>query len=396
MTRYLFPVLGLVAALPLSSGAEEKPIEKSVKGNIFRPAKLEPTDEYIAKLKLPEGFKITKVAEKLEAPRMMALAPNGDLYVTRRGPIGDVLLLKGAGTAEKAGPPETVAKLEDVHGIAIRDGKMYLAAVRKLYVADILPDGKLSEPKVIYDDFPDAGQHPNRTMTFSPTGELFYSAGSATNSAAEPNKESATMLVVKPDGSGREIFAEGLRNTIGFDWHPVTGEMWGMDHGIDWMGDEEQKEELNLLQKGGNYGWPFVYEDGKANLEDDPKESKKMTWEEYAKVCENFVLGAEAHSAPMALTFYRGGQFPKEYENDAFVTFHGSWNRAEPEGYSVMRLKFKDGKPVEFEDFLTGFLVKDKRAQFGRPCGLIQAPDGSLLLSDDSGGVIYRISYAGK
>ncbi len=376
--------------------AVEKPIEDSVEAKVFKPMKLDATPERLSGLSVPDDFEIEVFAEGLEAPRMMAEAENGDIYVTRRQPIGDVLLLRDADGDGEVNPPVTVAKIPAVHGIAIRDGKVYLAAVREVFVADIQPDGTLSEPKMIYDDLPDAGQHPNRTMAFSPKGELFLSVGSTCNAAPEVNEESATMLRVKTDGSGREIFASGLRNTIGFDWEPATGELWGLDHGIDWLGDDTQKEELNLLMEGKRYGWPFVYERGTPNVTDNPKDAVGETWEEYAAGSVGMKLGYTAHAAPMALVFYDGAAFPEEYRGDAFATMHGSWNRGTPSGYEVVRIKFKDGEAIEIEPWITGFFVAAEKGQFARPCGLIVRNDGSLLMSDDSGGAIYRISHRGE
>lgn len=393
-------LVGFVSLVILSwnsASAQKQPkVEASYSGHVFRPGEEEPNDKYIAALKLPSGFKIAKFAEGLEKPRMMAVALNGDVYVTRRDPQNDVWLLRDANGDGVAEEKKQVAKIQDVHGVAVRDGKIYLAAIRNLYVADIQSDGTLGEMKTLYSDLPDAGQHPNRTMAFDKNGELFLSVGSTANATWEGNKENATILRVKIDGSDRSIFASGLRNTIGFDWHPQTGEMWGMDHGIDWLGDESQREELNRIVEGKKYGWPFVFEDGKRNPPNNPQEYLKVSWEEYAKQCEPPVMTYDPHSAPMNLRFYTGNQFPEGYRGSAFITLHGSWNRGKPSGYKVVCLKFKDGKPVAFEDFLTGFLVKNNSAQFGRPVGLAMAKDGALLVSDDSGGVIYRISYSAK
>jgi len=255
-------LMATAVTTPLCQAAEEEPpVQLTTEGNIFRPATLEPTQKRIDGLKVPEGFKVTVFAKDLEAPRMMAVDAKGNVYVTRRDPQSDVLLLRNNnGVAEK---PVTVAKIPHVHGIALRDGKLYLAAVRELYTAEIHEDGTLDEPKRIASDLPDAGQHANRTLRFSPDGELFLSVGSTCNASPEANPENATMLVVAKDGSTRRTFASGLRNTIGFDWDPQTKELWGIDHGIDWLGDEIQQEELNHIMEGKKYGWPFVYEDGK-------------------------------------------------------------------------------------------------------------------------------------
>jgi len=392
MHMFCKPFIAVLSATILfcSPGRAQEKIQEAFQGHIFRPAEEKPSDKFIAGLKLPNGFKVAKFADELEKPRMMAVAPNGDVYVTRRDPHNDVWLLRDTNNDGVADERKQVAQIKDVHGI-VRDGKVYLAATRELYVADVNADGTLGAPKTLYTDFPDAGQHPNRTLAFNKQGELFLSVGSTCDACFEPNKENATMLRVKTDGSGRSIVATGLRNTIGFDWHPTTGELWGMDHGIDWLGDDTQKEELNRIEEGKQYGWPFVFENGRRNPADNPMEHLKVSWDEYAKQSQPPALTYDAHSAPMALLFYTGAQFPAEYRESAFVTFHGSWNRSKPSGYKVMRLKFKDGKPTAFEDFLTGFLINNNSAQFGRPVGLAIAKDGALLVSDDSGGVIYRI-----
>lgn len=394
MIRRLFCLLPTVfCAIGVALAAPKEAVQKSVDGHVFRPAVVEATPERIRGLKVPEGFEVSVFARDLKEPRMLAVGQNGDVYVTRRAPHNDVLLIKASAPEAK---PVSVASLPDVHGIAIKGGQVYLAAVRKLYVADVQPDGTFRKPRVLYDDLPDAGQHPNRTLGFSPKGELFLSVGSTCNEAPEPNPENATLLRVRPDGSGREIYATGLRNTIGFDWDPKTGQLWGLDHGIDWLGDEEQREEFNQLAEGRAYGWPFVYESGKPNLTRDPEPLKGQTWVDYAKACENPILTYDAHSAPMQMQFYRGRQFPEAYRGDAFAALHGSWNREKPSGYKVVRVKFEQGRPVAFDDFLTGFTVEGERAQFGRPCGLATLPDGSLLVSDDQNGLIYRVRYVGK
>ena len=370
-----------------------EPVTSSITGNIFRPVPLEATDARIEKLKLAPGFELSVFARDLGAPRMMANGPGGRVYVTRRGERGDLLILEDLDMDGVAESSRTILKLPHVHGIAVKGDTLYLACIREVYSTRIAEDGNLGSLKKLYDDLPDAGQHPNRTIAFSPQGELFLSVGSSTNSAPEPNEESATLLRINPAGGERMIFAKGLRNTIGFAWHPKTGKLYGMDHGIDYLGDDIQKEELNEIKEGKNHGWPFVYEEGKANLEDDPEETTGMTWEEYAKTCEPSVLTATAHSAPMALLFPSAKQFPADFRGDALVTFHGSWNRAKPSGYSVMRLRFKNGEPSGFEDFLTGFI--EGSGQFGRPCGLLEWQDGSVLVSDDGAGMIYRITAAG-
>jgi glucose/arabinose dehydrogenase len=200
------------------------------------------------------------------------------------------------------------------------------------------------------------------------------------------------MLRVRPDGSQRAIYARGLRNTIGFAWHPQTRELWGMDNGSDWRGDDIPPEELNRIVEGGNYGWPFCYGDRVVDRYLNP-EPKGMTREQYCARTLPPALIYEAHSAPLNLVFYTAGQFPAEYRNDAFVTMRGSWNRLPPVGYKIVRIRFQNGRPERFEDFLTGFLFDEGQSFFGRPAGMAIARDGSLLFSDDTNGVIYRIAY---
>jgi glucose/arabinose dehydrogenase len=332
-------VSGLTAAMQAAEPVTPQVFQK-IAGHVNEPAVLKPTDALTRTLKLPPGFKLGKFAEGLEAPRMMAVNTNGDVYVTRRHPHNDVWLLRDTNGDGVAETKRKVASIENVHGIAIRGGKVYLAAVRKFYVATMRGDGRLGTPQVLYSDLPDAGQHPNRTVKFSPDGKLFLSVGSTTNAAPEPNPENATLLEISPTGGRRAIFAKGLRNTIGFDWHPRTGELWGMDHGIDWLGDLVHREELNLLMRGGDYGWPFIYDDKKFNLQQNPEETTGLTWAEYAARTAPPVLGLEPHSAPMEMMFYRGTQFPEAYRNQAFVALHGSWNRARPVGYKVVAIMF--------------------------------------------------------
>ncbi|MBT2559021.1 sorbosone dehydrogenase family protein [Hymenobacter sp. ISL-91] len=372
----------------------QQSVRASYEGHIFKPKQVDATDARVAQLKVPAGFTITKFAEKLDKPRMLAVAPNGDVYVSNRDK-GTITLLRDSNQDGRADQTRQVAQAEHLHGLAIRDGKLYASAIRELYVADIQKDGSLSPLKRLYDDLPDAGQHPNRTLNFAPDGTLYLSVGSTCNACDEGNKENATLLQMKLDGSGRTVYAQGLRNTIGFGWHPRTGQLFGFDHGIDWLGDEQQREELNEIKQGGNYGWPFVFENGKANLADEPPGGQ--THAEYAAKTINPKLLYKAHSAPLGMAFYNGQQFPKEYQNDAIVTMHGSWNRAEPAGYKLVRVHFNEqGQPEKFEDFVTGWLVNDNKEQFGRVCGIAQHADGSLLVSDDATGVVYRVAYAGN
>ena len=201
------------------------------------------------------------------------------------------------------------------------------------------------------------------------------------------------MLVL--ENGTRRVYASGLRNTMGFDWHPTTGELYGADQGSDLRGDDLPPEEVNRIVDGGQYGWPFVY--GRRVPDRlTPFEPAGTTKEAFAATTEPSVLELPAHASPIQLRFYNGTALPEDYRGDAFVTLHGSWNRNPPNGYSVARLRFSDaGEPEGFGDFMTGFLYDGNRV-FGRPAGLAVLPDGALLVGDDFNGVVYRVAYAGS
>ena len=361
--------------------------------NTFKPDKVPVTDERIAALKVPQGFEVKAFAKDLKNIRIIAVAPNGDLYVSRREQ-GDVLLLKDAnedGVLDEA--PRAVTHRPNVHGLAIGDGQLYMATATEVFRAPINPDGSLGAVEQIIKDLPDGGQHPNRTMAFGPDGMLYISVGSSCNACNETNPEHATLLRSTPDGKTRTIFASGLRNTIGFAWDPKTGELWGLDHGIDFLGDDVQPEELNHIVKGKQYGWPHIWgKDGQNPQSTPPGEITKAQW---AQMSEPMVMGYTAHAAPMQMVFYTGNQFPAEYRGDAFVTMRGSWNRKPASGYEVVRVRFRNGQPTAFEPFLSGFLVDGGQKHVARPVGLGVTRGGALLVGDDANGSLYRVSYKG-
>jgi Raf kinase inhibitor-like YbhB/YbcL family protein len=366
----------------------------SSENNIFKPDKVEPSAQRIAAIKAPPGFTVTPFATNLKNARIIAVAPNGNVYLSRRDQ-GDVLLLRDAnGDGRADGAPEIVASRAGAHGLAIRDNKLYLVTVKELFVADIQPDGRLGPLKMLVGDLPDAGQHANRTIAFGPDGMLYLSVGSTCNACNENNQENATLLRMPADASSRTIVAGGLRNTIGFDWQPQTGELWGFDHGIDFLGDEEQPEELNKIEQGKQYGWPHVVGAGTIYPQSTPiGDITKADWKTHSTP---MVLGYAAHAAPMQLLFYKGTGFPAEYQGDAFVTMRGSWNRKVPSGYEIVRVRFQNGQARSIEPFVTGFLSDGGQTHIARPVGLAMAKDGSLLMADDANGVIYRVAYTGN
>jgi Raf kinase inhibitor-like YbhB/YbcL family protein len=365
----------------------------ALNNNIFKPNKVEATPERMRGIKAPAGFTVTPFATGLKNARIIAVAPNGDVYVSRRDQ-GDVLLLRDAnGDGRADGPAVTVANRAGAHGLAIRDNKLYLITVKEVFAADIKPDGRLGELNMLIGDLPDSGQHPNRTIAFGPDDMLYISVGSTCNTCNESNPENATILRASKDGKKRSIFASGLRNTIGFAWHPQTGELWGLDHGIDFLGDNQQQEELNRIEMGKMYGWPHVYGAGEIYPQSTPVgEITKQQWRERSTP---MVLGYTAHAAPMQLVFANQSAFPLEYRGDAFATMRGSWNRNPASGYEIVRVRFENGQPKGIEPFVTGFLTDGGKTHIARPVGLAFARDGSMLMADDGNGVIYRIAYTG-
>lgn len=371
---------------------QKKP-EYSMTGAINSPTHLPPDP---AKLKLPAGYAISVAATDLGNARIVTAAADGTVYVTRRTEA-DVLMLKDADGDGRYETKRIVAARPNLHGIAIDGATVYLVAARELYSAPILADGSFGPLRKIVEDLPDAGQHANRTIAVGPDGKLYVSVGSTCNECNESNQENATLLQLSTDGKQRKIFASGLRNTIGFDWNPANGQLWGLDQGVDWLGDEVQPEELNRIAQGKRYGWPFIFGAGMKNPHNAPPNG--LTPDEWDRMSERMVIGYTAHAAAMQLKFARGAAFPPDAQKDAFATFRGSWNRTQPSGYEVVRIRFDAaGNPLRFEPFLTGFLTTGpggEAAWTGRPTGLAFAPDGSMLVTDSENGVLYRVRYAG-
>jgi glucose/arabinose dehydrogenase len=386
-------VLSLAVLVVLQAGSAQLPRHR-MEGTTFKPERHAATADTVRDLKVPVGFEVQVFAENLGNPRMIAVAADGAVYGTRPEQ-NDVIRLRDAdGNGRADGTPVTVARdLERVHGIAIHDGRIFLATVQDIYSGQLNPGGAAIELKKIAERLPDGGQHPNRTLGVGPDGMLYVSVGSSCNACDETNPEHATILQMKLDGQDRQVFARGLRNTIGFDWHPETGELWGMDHGSDWRGDERPREELNRIVKDAHYGWPFCLESKQPDtlLAQEPR---KISKEAFCEASLPPVLMYEAHSAPIQMAFHPGNNLPPDSRGDAFVAMHGSWNRAMPTGYKVVRIRFGQGKPAVFEDFVTGFLSENSNAFSGRPAGLAVGADGAILFSDDINGRIYRVAFS--
>lgn len=403
VTRTLWTALCLPAlswpAAGLSQEAERALVHKHP---LSSPTALTP-QALLPHLRLAEGFQVSLFASGLGRPRMMEVAADGTVFVTRRD-VGDVIALRDSDGDGRADEQRTfLARLPGVHGIDIRDGHVYLASQTTIWRSP------LATPRahVLVTGMPDGGQHPNRMLRFGPDGGMYVSVGSSCNDCAEDNQlERATLIRYSADGQRRKVIANGLRNTIGYDWHPATQGLWGMDHGSDFRGDEVPPEELNLIEPGRNYGWPICYADRQVDgmtivapermaLEPGQREplGRPMSREDYCAHTEPARLTLPAHAAPLAMRFYTAQQFPQTHHGDAFVALHGSWNRKNPTGYKVVRIRFDaSGKPLGPEDFLWGFINRGSAAAYGRPAGMAIAADGALLVSDDLNGAIYRVT----
>jgi len=382
----------LTFALTGAAFAQEQKLPQGVdvSSSTFRAERRDFIDDYLSRLHLPAGFKINVFAKDVGKPRMIAIADDGTVYITRRS--NDVVALKDTDGYGRSDEMKVVLKdFPQVHGIALRGNQVYLATPAEVWVSERNSDATLSKPRKIAEGLPNGGQHSSRTLGIGPDEMLYINVGSTCNNCIEVNKESATLQRMALDGKSRATYAKGLRNTLGFGWHPQTHEMWGMDHGTDFLGNDVPPEELNRISEGKDYGWPRCF--GQQRIDPTRDQPEGMTREAFCAKTEPSALDFPAHSSPLGFVFYTGNQFPAEYRNDAFVALHGSWNRNPPSGFKVVHVKFENGKATRYEDFVTGFTLENGAAQFGRPTGLAIAKDGALLLTDDSNGVVYRISY---
>ena len=359
---------------------------------VVTPTRIIPPAEQI---NLPPGFAISIFVQDLRDPRMMALGPDDHLYVTERGAGRIVRLPDRGGQGDRWGDGvadgvEVVADgLNAPSSIAFyEDGSLYVGETTRILRLS-MPDerGVFQKREVIVDGLP-AGGHSTRTVIFSPDWfTLFVSVGSSCNVCIEEDERRATIVRYDPDGSGERVYARGLRNAVGITFRPGTAELWATNNGRDWLGDDQPPETIYLVQEGIDAGWPTCH-------------SGRIVDPDYGSpsACDGVLAPAveiQAHSAPLGLTFYAGQQFPEEYRGDLFVAFHGSWNRTVPTGYKVVRIPMRDGAdPGPVQDFATGWLRTDG-SNWGRPVDVLTAADGSLFVSDDSGGIIYRIFYAG-
>lgn len=337
-------------------------------------------------IKLPPGFSIELVA-RVDNAREMALGAKGTLFVgsMQAGKVHAVRILPGA-----AAQVITLASgLRLPVGVAFRDGALYVSAVDRILRFDDIENrlGNPPAPIVVSDRFPSDSQHGWKFIAFGPDGKLYVPVGAPCNICEPDPDRYANIMRMNRDGSGLEAYARGVRNTVGFDWDPASGELWFTDNGRDWLGDDSPPDELNHAPKPDmHFGFPYCHGATIA----DPEYGRRRDCREFTPPARE--LGP--HVASLGMRFYTGKAFPSEYRNQIFIAEHGSWNRSKKIGYRVTRVRLENGRAVAYEPFATGWLQGE--TAWGRPVDVLVMPDGSLLVSDDYAGAIYRISYTAK
>ena len=341
------------------------------------------------KIKVPEGFTISVFAEVPNA-RSMCWGTKGTLFVGNRSEdnVYAVVDENNDGIADKT---YTIAtNLNTPNGVAFRDGSLYVAEINRILRYDKIEENLATPPApvVVFDKYPNKTHHGWKFIAFGPDGKLYVPVGAPCNICNEKDSIYASITRINPDGTGLEIYAKGIRNSVGFTWHPVTGEMWFTDNGRDMMGDNVPFCELNIApRKGMHFGYPFIHQGDVP----DPEFGKGVNPAQYTAPA----LKVGPHVAPLGLRFYTGNMFPESYKNQVFICEHGSWNRSKKSGYQVGIATIDGDKVTDYKPFAEGFLQADDKV-IGRPVDCLVAPDGALLVSDDYAGVIYRIAYTKK
>lgn len=354
------------------------------------------TGSRLDQIKLPPGFKIDVFAENVNNARSLCQGTKGTIFVGTRK-AGNVYAIEDKNGDFKADKIHTLATgMNMPNGVAFRDGALFVAEVNRIIRYDNIEAQLSSPPKpvVVNDDFPTDEHHGWKYIAFGPDGKLYVPVGAPCNICERlDNPQYASMMRMNPDGSNLEVFASGIRNSVGFAWHPTTKELWFTDNGRDWLGDDAPNDELNHAPKQGlHFGYPYCH----AGYVLDPKLGE-------GKKCSDYVAPAQrlgAHVASLGMLFYTGSMFPKEYQNRIFICEHGSWNRKVPDGYRVTTVTLDGNKSTAYQPFATGWLQEKSswgktknKEPWGRPVASLQLADGSLLVSDDQADMIYRISY---
>jgi len=341
-----------------------------------------PPPVQIESIRLPAGFRIEVWAENIPGARSLALGADGTVFVGSQR-AGVVYAVRGAGGARRVLPIAT--GLNQPNGVAFHDGDLYVAEISRISRFEDI-ESRLEDPPaplVLNDALPADRLHGWKYLQVGPDGKLYFGIGAPCN-ICEPGDPYASIARMNLDGTGLEVVARGVRNTVGFDWHPETGELWFTDNGRDNLGNDAPPDELNrVTEEGQHFGYPYCH----GGLIEDPEFGTPGACAAYRGPARR--LGP--HVAAIGMAFYTGGMFPEAYRGQIFVAEHGSWNRDTPIGYRLSLVRLEDGDPVAYEPFASGWL--EGGMAWGRPVDVLQMPDGSLLVSDDRQGLIYRIAY---
>jgi glucose/arabinose dehydrogenase len=344
--------------------------------------------QQLDKIKLPPGFEISVYARNVPNARSMVLSPAGTLFVGTRD-AGNVYAILNRDEDSKADEVITIARgLNMPNGVALRDGSLYVAEVNRVLRYDNIEADLQNPPKpvVVNDGFPSDRSHGWKFIRFGPDGMLYVPVGGPCNVCLRDDERYSTIMRMRPDGTELEVFAHGIRNTVGFDWHPETRELWFTDNGRDWLGDDMPPDELNHAPNlGMHFGFPYCH----GGDIPDPEFGKQRNCEEFTPPA----IRLGPHVAALGMRFYTGSMFPTEYQNQIFIAEHGSWNRSVPIGYRVTLVRLEGNRAVSYEVFAEGWLQGN--SAWGRPVDVLIMPDGALLVSDDQAGMIYRIHYRG-
>jgi glucose/arabinose dehydrogenase len=344
-------------------------------------------DVSLRHIKLPPGFRIDVYAENIQGARSLALSPQGTLFVGTRSE-GNVYALVDNNHDNVVDRVYTIARaLNMPNGVAIRNGSLYVAEVNRVLRYDSI-ESRLTnppQPVVVNDGFPSDGSHGWKFIRFGPDEKLYVPVGAPCNVCERDDKRYASIMRMNADGSDLEVFASGVRNTVGFDWNPSTKELWFTDNGRDMMGDNLPPDELNRAPKQGMFfGFPYCH--GK-NISDPGYGDKRPCSD-----CTPAEQELGPHVAALGMRFYTGTMFPQEYRNQIFIAEHGSWNRSTRIGYRITLVRLNQNKPVSYQVFAEGWFSGGQVS--GRPVDVLVMPDGALLVSDDYADAIYRISYS--
>ncbi|MCX2739592.1 PQQ-dependent sugar dehydrogenase [Pontibacter anaerobius] len=348
-----------------------------------------PIDEDLKRIKLPQGFRIDYYARDVENARSMAMSESGILFVGTRSndKVFAIVDENKDGKADEV--VEVASGLNSPNGVAIRNGDLYVAEISRVLKYPNIEQNFRNKPKfeVVNDKFPSDTHHGWKYIAFGPDDKLYVPVGAPCNICKSEKPIYASITRMNPDGTGLEIYAEGVRNTVGFDWHPETKNLYFTDNGRDMMGDNIPPDELNrAAEKGQHFGYPYCH----AGTISDPEFGNQGNCDDFVAPVQNL----NPHGGTLGMKFYTGSMFPDKYKNQIFIAEHGSWNRSQKIGYRVMQATTDgSGNITGYKPFAEGWLEGEK--DWGRPVDVLVMEDGSLLVSDDKNNAIYRITYAG-